>query len=368
MSGKTKNDNGSDQRQIVWKTADEIQDRRPEWAWYYHGGGRLARGTHVLFCGRPDVGKSMATRWFAAGYTLGTIGGCFFNHAQNVAYIANEESLEVIVKPSLRAVGADMSRIHFPEVRVNGQQVPLLSIVDEKALTDDFLAKGITIVIIDPVMSAIKSTADIYRNNETRAYLEPWRRIAEAINGLTIGLAHLIKGPGADIVAAINGSSAFGEVPRAVIAYALDPQAGDGQGVLSQEMNNLGRKDLALTYSIKSTNVETDDGFDAEVGRFVIGESSDRRVSDVIRADKASDRLGERSFDVLDAVRHGPGEVDITTVAGRTGLTNEEARKYLARLAQNGLVVRVSRGVYDWPSRLRDRIRSHIDGGSSGSN
>ncbi|OBH94888.1 AAA family ATPase [Mycobacterium sp. E2733] len=147
------------QREIVWKTADQIKDRQAEWAWHFKGGGRLARATHALFVGRPDVGKSTAARWLAASYTRGTVTGCFYNQPQNVAYIANEESLEVIVKPSLRGVGADMQRVHFPEVRVDDHRVPLLSIVDEKALTADFLARGISIVVIDPVMAAIKSGA-----------------------------------------------------------------------------------------------------------------------------------------------------------------------------------------------------------------
>jgi len=315
------------------------------------------RDTEVLLAGRPGTGKSTAARWFAGGYTRGTIEGCFYGQPQNVAYIATEESLEVMVKPSLRAVGADMNRMLFPEVQLDGYQVRLLSNVDEKALTADFLARGVTVVIVDPVMSSIGSTVDINRNNETRAYLEPWARMAEAINGLVIGIVHLVKVPGGDIVAAINGSSAFGEVARAVIAFAIDPQAGDGQGVLSQEKNNAGRNDLALTYAIESALVTTDaDLIPAEVGRFVIGGPSDRRVGDVIHAHHTTDRLGQRSFDVLDAVHQGPGPVEIATVAKRTGMPNNDAGRYLARLAENGLLIKVGRGVYEWPGRLRTQL------------
>jgi hypothetical protein len=351
-------------RQIVWRTAAQIRDCRPEWAWWHGDGGRLPRDTMALFAGRPDSGKSTAARWFGAGYTLGTIEGCFSGQPQNVAYIAAEESLKAIVKPSLRAVGADMDRIHFPEVQVNGQQVPLLSTVDEQVLTADFKARCITVVIVDPIMSSIGSTVDINRNNETRACLEPWRRMAEAINGLVIGIAHLIKVPGGDIVAAINGSSAFGEVPRAIIAFAIDPQANESQGVLSQEKNNLGRKDLALTYAIESAKVTTDDSLlPVEVGRFVLGEKSDRRVADVIHAHNAQDRLGDRSAEVLNAVYQGPGEVDIATVAARTGLSNDIVGKYLRRLEKNRLVIKVKRGTYDRPGRLREPPRNNTEGG-----
>ena len=117
------------------------------------------RDTLSLFAGRPDAGKSTAARYFGAGYTRGTIPGCFHGQCQNVAYIAAEESLEVMVKPSLRAHGADLDRVHFPKVEMDGQQVRLLSNVDEAALTADFRARGITVVIVDPVMSAISSAA-----------------------------------------------------------------------------------------------------------------------------------------------------------------------------------------------------------------
>jgi hypothetical protein len=68
-------------RQILWRTAAEIRDRRPEWAWTYNGGGRLPRSALSLFAARPGVGKSTAARWFAAGYTLGTVEGCFHGPA-----------------------------------------------------------------------------------------------------------------------------------------------------------------------------------------------------------------------------------------------------------------------------------------------
>ncbi|OBH94889.1 hypothetical protein [Mycobacterium sp. E2733] len=179
----------------------------------------------------------------------------------------------------------------------------------------------------------------------------------------------MIKVPGGDIVAAINGSSAFGEVPRAIIAFAQDQQVDDDfQWVLSQEKNNLGRKDLALTYTIKSTEVCTDDGHKTQVGQFVLGEWSDRRVADVFQADKATARLGPQSWEVLDAVHQGPGEVNIATVAARTRMSSNDAGKYLLRLARSGLLTKVpgKRGVYDWPGRLRDELRRPTGGGGCG--
>ena len=76
-----------------------------------------------------------------------------------------------------------MTRIHFPRVKMDGQQVRLLSILDEAALTADFIERDISVVIVDPVMSTVGGKVDLNRNNEVRDYLEPWARMAEAING-----------------------------------------------------------------------------------------------------------------------------------------------------------------------------------------
>jgi predicted ATP-dependent serine protease len=337
---------------ITWRSAAQIKDGVPEWAWHTHGKGRLMRGTLTHFAGRPEAGKSTAARYFAAGYSNGTIEGCFCGKPQNVAYIASEESIEYWIKPSLRAHDADMSRIHFPTVELDGQKVPLLSTRDEELLTRHLIGKEITVVFVDPVMSTISRAADINKNNQIRAYIEPWQRIAEAINGLGVGIVHLIKAPGLDIVASINGSSAFGEVPRAVIAFANDDE--NDERILSQEKNSAGDRDLALTYSIKPITVETDAG-PAEMPQFSVEGLSARRVSDVFRTESTTGRLGPRSLEVLEAIRQAGEPCDaamITTLVRGLPVRND-ASQYLTRLAKAGLLIKVGRGMYDWPLRAQ---------------
>lgn len=69
----------------------------------------------TLFAGRPAAGKSTAARWFAAQVSRGTLPGAWVGQPHSVAYIAAEESAKYSVKPSLRAAGADTSRVFFPE-------------------------------------------------------------------------------------------------------------------------------------------------------------------------------------------------------------------------------------------------------------
>lgn len=281
--------------------ADEYDDV-PVWAWEYGGKGRIAVGALALFAGRPGAGKSTAGRWAAAQASNGTLEGHWYGHPVSVAYIAAEESAKYIVKPGLRAAGASMGRVFMPKVNLDGEEVRFLSAHDMDNLTRELIAHDVKLVIVDPLMSTIGSKTDINRNNEVRSLIEPWAKLAEKIDGVVLGIAHLNKSGNGDIVAGINGSSAFGEVARAIFGFTKDPESEDGDRIMSQEKNSLGEEDLALMYRIESTTVTTDSGRSADVGRFVIVGASDRTVGDVLRSqsksgsEDADDRTGAEAW------------------------------------------------------------------------
>jgi hypothetical protein len=263
--------------------ASSIASAAPTWAWEYNGAGRIQLGTMVLMGGRPGAGKSTAARWFAAGYSTGRIPGCLFGRPVNVAYIATEESHRYVIRPSLDAAGADTNRILFPSITDDeGNATRLVSASHEVRLAKAFRENDIRVVIVDPIMSTISQNADTHRNNETRLYLEPWSRIAEAIDGIVIGIVHLNKSGNTDLVAAINGSSAFGEVARAVFGFVKDKQ---GNRIMSQVKNSTGREDLSVTYEIGESLVPTDNGDAATVATFAITGLSDLTAADAMIAD-----------------------------------------------------------------------------------
>ena len=342
--------------------ASQVRSGVPQWVWRTHGKGRVMRSTLVLFGGRPSAGKSTAARWFASGYSTGTVDGCFIGRPQNVAYIVGEESLKYVVKPSLLAHGADMDRIHFPKVDIDGTEVRLQSVRDELALTEFLLDNRITVVFVDPIMSTIGAAVDIHRSNQTRAHVDPWVRIAEKTNGVVYGIVHLRKELGTDILAAVNGSSAFGEVARSVIAFAREESTGDR--VLSQVKNSAGDIDLSMSYTIGPTTVQTDEGR-ADVGQFVLGDVSERRVGDLLRADAVREKLAPRSWQILEVVFSAGEPVNIGYVTeamnrtpGMPEMDHDDVGKYLRRLVKERLLVK-GRGLFDWPGRLAERLAEH---------
>jgi hypothetical protein len=336
-------------REIEWTSLEHIVDAAPKWAWEYEGHGRIQVGALTLFGGRPGTGKSSGARHFTARFTKGELDGCWKGTPQNVAYIAAEETATYVLKPALRAGGADMSRVFLPRVKVaEGEYVSLLATDDERAMTEYLITQQVKVIVVDPVMATMKAKTDIYRSNELREALSPWVRIAEAIDGIVIGIVHFVKGSTGDLVASINGSSAFGEVARCVFGFAKeDSSVGDSLRVMSQGKNSCGREDLSLEYTIESRSVTVSTGEEVEVGTFVLGDESDVSASDLLKPRKGPRPLHPPMQLVLDHVNSQDGRVTPMEVF-RAGLAtdNKLAGQMLNRLFKRGLILNPGQGEY----------------------
>ena len=274
---------------ISLRPMSEIRDDVPTLAWEPKPGyPGIAVGTLVIFGGRPAAGKSTSARWFGAEATNGTLPGAWYGTPVGVAWIGTEESETYMIKPGRRAAGADLAKVVIPEVEItrdgeDSSVVHILGHLNMTALADEFTTAGIKVVVLDPLMSAIGSTTDVNRSNEVRARLEPWVKLAEAIDGVVIGIAHLKKSFTGDVVAALNGSSAFGEVARSIFGFAKDDNADDGTRLMSHAKSSIGPENLSYTYTLEPVEVTTDSGKTATISRFVLGEETDRTVSDALR-------------------------------------------------------------------------------------
>lgn len=195
-------------------------------------------------------------------------------------------------------------------------------------------------MIVDPVMATIERKVDIYRNNELRAALAPWTRIAEGINGTVAGVVHLKKGTNADVVGAINGSSGFGEVARCVFGFVKNPESDDGERVMSQVKNSCGPEDLSRNYRIVGTEVGTDSGRKGTLPLFVMGDDSETSVEDILGGgmSEATARVSAEMQRVVDLVnnRDTTGPADL--VAAGLAKTTSAASKKLRRAADKGLI------------------------------
>jgi AAA domain len=335
-------------RAVTLVSADAIEDDVPDWVWTVDGVGRIQRSVLTLLAGRPGTGKSTAARWFAAQWTRGLLEGLWYGKPKNVAYIASEESLRFVVKPGLRAAGADMSRIFFPEVTFDGRAQPLIAEADERRLTELFRAQDISVIVVDPIMATIDRKVDIYRNNELRAALAPWVRIAEAVSGTVAGIVHLRKGTNSDVVGAVNGSSAFGEVARCVFGFVKDPDS-DDMRVMSQVKNSCGPEDLSRSYQITGRVITTDSGRQGVMPVFVMGEDSDVTVEEILGSGDAGRNRGgmspkmRRLVDLVNSRDETHAEI---LVAAGLAKNTKRASEALARAHQRGYIDNPTHGSY----------------------
>jgi hypothetical protein len=105
---------------------------------------------------------------------------------------------------------------------------------------------------------------------------------------------------------------------------------------------------LNLCYWISSATVDTDEG-QADVGKFVLLGESERSVADVLRPEVKQQRLGQRSWEVLEVAREadepvGPGDI----AANVEGMAADDAGKYLRRSAEANLLIKLARGRYTY--------------------
>ncbi|BBY33368.1 hypothetical protein MMIN_14290 [Mycolicibacter minnesotensis] len=288
MTDRVPDQNNNHRIRINLRPMSTVIDDVPTLAWEPKPGyPGIAVGTLVIFGGRPAAGKSTTARWFGAEATNGTLPGAWYGTPVSVAWIGTEESEVYMMKPGLRAAGADMDKVVIPEVQFESEDgtdtVSILRHLNMQALADEFKAHGIKVVVLDPLMSVVGSATDVNRSNEVRARLEPWVKLAEAIDGVVIGIAHLKKSFTGDVVAALNGSSAFGEVARSIFGFAKDDNAEDGTRLMTHAKSSIGPEGLSYTYTLEPVEVTTDSGKTAAVSRFVLGEETDRTVSDALR-------------------------------------------------------------------------------------
>lgn len=277
-------------RRMVLTPASQIPIRRTRWLWDTTpegqpptSHGRMPMHSLTIAAGGAGIGKSQFAGWMAAQITQGTLPGELYGKPRSVIYAATEDSWSQTIAPRLVAAGADMERVFRVEVEDDGASNACLTLpVDTSLLGRTAEEYGVALFVADPLLSMIDANINDYRAAEVRAALEPLVSAADRHGFTVLGLAHFTKNGAADPLLRIAGSGAFGQLIRALIAFArVEDETGDPEFVLSCEKNNLGREGLpSFKYAIQGCTVETEDDGPSHVSRFVLGEESATSVKE----------------------------------------------------------------------------------------
>jgi hypothetical protein len=216
-----------------------------------------------LKVGRKGVGKGTSLADLSARFSRGELG-----EKRRVVWIGSEDSVSIDVKPRVLAAGGDPTQI---AVVKDWLQLPR----DVARLEVTVEAVGdVGLLVIDPVSNHIagKNSNDETDVREAIAHLNAF---ADRFALVAIGVRHLTeKEAKSGLLAAILGSSAWVQVPRAVIALARDPQ--DAALVHMQVVagNRMPPGTPGRRFRIKPVTVETDEGPSEVSCAFWEGESN----------------------------------------------------------------------------------------------
>lgn len=282
-------------RRVKLTPASSIPPRPVRWTWEDADGGRIPAGEITLTPGAGGIGKSTFHAHLVARVTRGQLPGINLGIPRSCIICASEDSWARTIVPRLIGAGADLDRVYRAEVEDSentGEFVRLTLPTDVDALADAIRQNDVALVSLDPLMTLIGADLDTHKDAEVRRAIEPLARLADETGVAILGNAHFNKSMGGDPMSRITGSAAFGQVVRAVLAFARDEEA--GQCVISQAKSNLGRLDLqSLAYRIQPVEIPTAEG-PASVGQLVWCGKSDRSVADLIRPEgRESSALNE---------------------------------------------------------------------------
>ncbi|MGO1827049.1 MAG: AAA family ATPase [Corynebacterium variabile] len=344
---------------VTYDIAAHVRTEKVDWlldCW-------IPKGAVSLLSGREGIGKSTIAVDWAAQASTGKLTG----RPQNVAYVVSEDSKEHTVVPRLKAAGADLRRVMFPEVEFPDPDTGdiyrrTLDLPGDTSLLEQFIIdRHVGLVILDAAKSVMSSKLKGNDDMDIRRFLEPLARIAEATGTTFVCLVHLsAKKASADTGNLIMGSSAWSQVARSVVTVAADKDAGTVKVWNSKA--NLAPRIRTMEAQVVSATVATDDDQDTEVGRIQwIGEC-DTDGTDLLNPDaehdaEDADEVKMILFDYLESQGGEAPAGDCLKACRAAGLSDQTVKNRRRKLG----VESRRRGRNEWVwSISRDTDRAEV--------
>lgn len=328
MNGNSELD-PTNERSLRIIPASAITPRPVHWLLHH----LIPQAAVTLLAGREGLGKSTMWAMWAADVTHGRMVGDMYGKPADVLVVANEDSREHTLTPRLIAAGADLDRVHFVDATTLMGSTSVVLPLDTARLAEAIRETSAALVVVDPLVSVLDGKLDSHNDHKIRQALDPLNRLAATTGVSILGLVHLNKGTGTDVLDRILGSRAFTAAARAVLAMTLDPEDESGRQLLvGQAKSNLGPRTLeALVVVMESATIATDEG-PANVGRAVI---VDRREIDLAAAMRPA---GEDDLDdmsdigrwLLDFLHSNGGESshsDVMAAGKRAGFSKDQVKR-----------------------------------------
>lgn len=312
----------------------------------------LPLGGLCLLGGREGIGKTTWAYRIAAQATTGTLPGSFLGQPRSVVVAATEDDWARTIVPRLVAAGSDLERVIRVDAEEDGYISGLTLPADVAALRRLCEHEDVALVLLDPLMGTISGVLDTHKDAEVRRALEPLSRLAHDGQMTVLGLIHVNKSQGSDLLTRLMASRAFSAVARTVLfATKEEPEPGAEQPqhetfLFGQAKNNLAAKvPHSVKYHIDGMKV----GYDEELGEdirssyIVVDGTTDGRIDEIISAqeNRAAPRetVSDRAEKWLREYLAGKGAVPSETVKEDGADAGFNARTLQRLLVDVGVLV-----------------------------
>jgi hypothetical protein len=180
---------------LVTKKASDIEVKPIEWL----VGHRIPRGMISTFVGLPGAGKSMLAAFISSKISTGrgmeAEGESWPPRPPGrVLIFAFEDGGEMVLRPRLEAMGADLERIEVCEVKSRGDEERGIDLLKDFQLIErKVIESAPDLIVIDPVNSAWGAGKDQNDDVQVREVLAPYKRLAEAHRAAVLLVTHTNK-------------------------------------------------------------------------------------------------------------------------------------------------------------------------------
>jgi hypothetical protein len=320
-NGNSSTSNGP---RIVWKRLSDVEMRSIT----FRDKPLLQADAFHVLAGRKGVGKGTVIASFASRVTQGELGP-----NRNVVWIGSEDSASIDLKPRVVASGGDPDRV----LVVESGWIQLPQDIDEieSALTE---LGEVGMLIIDPIGNHIAGK-NSNAETDTRDAIGRLNKVADDHQCMAFGVRHLTeKECKGGALAAILGSSAWVQVPRAVLAIVRDDEDPRTSHIQCVAGNRLPPDTPGRMFRIEGTVLP---GLENEVTRAVWLGDSTKDVEQMLGAAKPpsnSDKAKDLILDILEQDGEQESDTLDARVARETGLAAKTVRNQRVALKDEGLV------------------------------
>lgn len=311
-------------RKLTTVRADEIEMKSIVW----HHKPLIQGCAFTLLAGAKGAGKGTWIARAVAAMTCGTYGT-----PRNVLIVSSEDSAAIDTVPRLTAAGADLTRVQIVQQHIVLPQ-DLFRLEDLAAEVGD-----IGMIVLDPIGNHLGG-ADTDKEGAVRFAIGGLNQLADDLSCVLLGVRHLGKSRQAGAVFSVLGSTAWVDLPRAVLAFAKDDEdemvfhvqcvAGNRSGRTAAQSYRIELRDIGLdepvTYAVElgESQKDVDDLLQATQRRTSKSATARELVLDILESE------GEQESDGLDA-----------RVAKETGISAATVRNMRTALKNDGLVKNV---------------------------